>query len=215
MSDLRAEIVQDHIAERMLQMVTEGFYDNSRTALWMFEVMGREYGEMDQWSYDLRYEALPQTCTWSISIWEFVYGIEPDESLTLEQRRARILAQQLSHLPINPTRIEAMLSDITGATVTITENIAPYTFQVEIDSQGAMLFNQPAALRLLRQIKPSHLSFGMILTQEVTGEVIVGGMAETSVILEAWPGPSVLNTEGEVITGGAAQYAIHLEIQGG
>ena len=109
MSDLRREIIKSPEAERFLQMITKDFYNNSRTGLWMFESIGREYDDMAKWSRELKYETRPQTCTWSISIWEFIYDIESDENLPLEYRRQQILAKRLSRPPINPARIEFVL----------------------------------------------------------------------------------------------------------
>ncbi|MDR1703940.1 MAG: YmfQ family protein, partial [Clostridiales bacterium] len=158
------DIIKSPEAERMRQMVTEGFYDRSRIALWMFEVIGREYDDMAVWARTLRNEAFPQTCTWSIAIWEFVYGFEPDDRLTLEYRRWRILSRMFTSLPINPARIESALSDLTGCPVEITENVDPYTFLVRVDesniyNSGLSKYDLSEALKLLRDIKQSHLSF--------------------------------------------------------
>ena len=154
------EIVKSPAAQRMLQnTVTEGFYNRSRIALWMFEVIGREWDEVREFVRTLPYERFPQTATWSIPIWEFVYEIEPDDSLTLEQRRARILARRLDHPPINPARIENTLSMVTGLPVEVQENVAPYTFEVILDESDTMIFDHRQALRVLREMKPSHLSF--------------------------------------------------------
>jgi hypothetical protein len=156
------DIIKSPEAERMRQMVTAGFYDESYIGLWLMEVIGREYDGMAEWSGSLRDEAFPQTATWSISIWEFLYGIEPDDSLPLEFRRQRILSTRLRRPPINPARIESAISALTGSTVKITENTAPYTFTIEIDASGGILYDLRRALRLLREIKPSHLAFTMV-----------------------------------------------------
>jgi hypothetical protein len=159
------DIIHSPEAEVMRQMVTNGFYDRSRIALWMFEVIGREYDDMAKWTRELRNEALPQTCTWSIAIWEFVYGIVPDESLPLEYRRARILAKKTSRPPINPARIEAAVSGLTGCPAQITEHVAPYTFRIDVDESEtwgkhfSSIYDYREAIKLLRIIKPSHLSF--------------------------------------------------------
>lgn len=152
-------IIKSPEAERMLQMVTQGFYNRSFMGLWMFEVIGREYDEMTEWSELLKYEIFPQTCTWSIPIWEWVYEIKPDDTLTLEYRRQRIMAKRLSHPPINPDRIGAVLSALAGCPVTITDPIAPYMFRVIMDESEHTIFSHAAVLKLLRTIKPSHLSF--------------------------------------------------------
>ena len=166
LAEVALDIVKSPTAVKMLDMVTYGFYDRSRVALWMFEAIGREYDDMEKWTLELRYEIFPQTCTWSIPIWEFVYGFEPDSSKSLEWRRNRIMAHRLSHSPINPARIEAALSALTETPVDITEFVAPYTFRVDIieseiwDGEKS-IFDHAEALRLLRRKKPSHLSFSV------------------------------------------------------
>lgn len=152
------DIIKSPEAARMLQMVTQGFYDRSYIGLWLFEVIGREYDGMAEWARTLRLEAFPQTCTWSIDIWDFVYGYEPDNTLPLSFRRQRILSKKLQRPPINPAHIEAVLSALTGCPVHITENVAPYTFKVEIDESGGQIVDYKAVDRTLREIKPSHLS---------------------------------------------------------
>ncbi len=143
----------------MRQMVTRGFYDRSRIGLWLFEVIGREYDGMADWARNLRLEAFVQTCTWSIHIWEWVYGIEPDDALPLEVRRGRILIKKLERPPINPARIEEILSTLTGVPVAVVENIAPYTFKVELDESASLAVNFSEMFALLRKIKPSHMAF--------------------------------------------------------
>ena len=153
------DIIKSPSAERMRQMATEGFYDRSRVALWMFEVIGREWDEMGDWAWDLRNEIFPQTCTWSLPIWEWVYGFEPDDTLSLEFRRQRILSKRLERPPINPARIEAALAALTGGTVNITDFVKPYTFRVDVGETGETIYDYREALKTLRKMKPSHLSF--------------------------------------------------------
>ncbi len=157
--DLVAEILRSPEARRMREMVTRGFYDRSRIGLWLFEVIGREYDEMSDWSRNLRLEAFPQTCTWSIDIWEFVCGIVPDDSLPLTYRRERIMSKWLQRPPVSPARIEAVLSGLISAPVVVTENTAPYSFEVDVDVTDAVSTDMRPAVRTLRRIKPSHLSF--------------------------------------------------------
>jgi len=156
--NLVEKIITSPSAALMKDMVTKGFYNDSFIGLWLFEVIGREFDDMAKWARELRYEAFPQTCTWSLPIWEFVSGIEPDETLSLEFRRSRLLAQRWSHPPVNPARIEAVLSNLTGLPVEIIDPTGPYTFQVIVDIDKD-IHDFREALTKLRIIKPSHLSF--------------------------------------------------------
>jgi uncharacterized protein YmfQ (DUF2313 family) len=125
----------------------------------MFEAIGLEYDDIEEWAQTVRYEAYPQTCTWSIGIWEWVYGIDTDDTLPLDFRRGRIMSKRLQHPPINPARIEAILTALTGVPVTVIENTGPYMFEVILDESQLSAANLTQMYRVLRQIKPSHLSF--------------------------------------------------------
>lgn len=159
MSKPSLNIIRSPTAEEMLRMVSQGFYDRSYIALWIFEVIGREYDDMSAWAQELKREIFIQTCTWSVGIWEWVYGISTNPQLTLEQRRAQILAQQLRRPPINPAQIESVISAFTGCPVKITDPEKPYTFALEINESNAKFpVDYKAARELLNQIKPSHLA---------------------------------------------------------
>ena len=182
------KIITSPEAERMRDMVTKGFYDRSRIGLWLFEVIGREYDSLAELSATLRYEAFPQTCTWSIDIWEFICELEKpldlpdDEELALQIRRARLLAKHWSWPPVNPARTEAILAALTKYQVNITENVAPNTFRVDIigdaNTAAAGFFDFRNAIIELRRIKQSHLSFEMttLLTTELETTVRIGGV---------------------------------------
>lgn len=158
--DLVRQIIKSPEAKTFLKMVTRGFYNESALALWIFEVIGREWDEMRAWSEGLKDEIHPQTCTWSIAIWEWVYGIEPDESLTLEERRKRIMARICSVRPINPEAIRRSIAELIGIDkedVSVNDFVAPYTFEVIIHIQGGPVQDK-IVLRHIRTIKPSHLA---------------------------------------------------------
>jgi|GEM_PF-6241671 len=141
------EIIKSPTAQRFLErVVTDGFYNRSRVALWMFETIGREWDSVAEFIKALANERFPPTATWSIPIWEFIYEIEPDESLSLEQRRARIMARVLDIPPINPAHVEFMVTAVTGFPAAVTENIAPYTFRVNVDGSGDSLFDNGVML---------------------------------------------------------------------
>ena len=171
MSKPELDIIKSPEGQRMLQMVTEGFYNRSFIGLWLFEVIGREYDDMAKWSKELIYEAFPQTCTWSITIWEFMYGFEPDDTLSLEYRRQRILAKKLQRPPVNPASIEAVVTALTGCPASITEDISQYKFIIKIENPNGIVYDGKEMLRAVKQQKPSHLT--VILEQESAETILI------------------------------------------
>jgi hypothetical protein len=151
-------IVRSPSAETFLCMVTKGFYDNSYTGLWMYEVIGREWDEMREWAERLKNEIHPQTCTWSIGIWEWVYGLGSNETMSLESRRHRILAKIIGTRPINPEAIRNGVAKITGCDVDVKDFTEPYRFSLTIHMQEEK--DDPpykAVHEYVRTVKPAHL----------------------------------------------------------
>lgn len=160
--DLLEGIIRSPSAKTFLRMVTKGFYDNSYIGLWMYEVIGREWDEMRKWAEGLKDEINPQTCTWSIGIWEWVYGIETDESLPIEYRRQRILAKIIGVRPINPEIIRRGVAALIGGEldeVEVNDFVGPYRFEVLLHPSGKSPFPYIKIFEYIREIKPSHLAF--------------------------------------------------------
>lgn len=152
-------IIRSPSAETFLRMVTKGFYDNSYMGLWMYEVIGREWDEMRAWADGLKEEINPQTCTWSIGIWEWVYGFEPDDSLQLEYRRQRIMSKVIGTRPINPEAIRRGVEKITNCDVDIRDFAAPYRFALTIHMpEDRDIFLYDSVREYVRTVKPSHLA---------------------------------------------------------
>lgn len=180
MSKPDLDIIRSPEAEAFLRMVTQGFYDRSYIGLWLFEVIGREWDEMRSWSDELKQEIFVQTCTWSISIWEWVYGFEPDETMTLEERRQRILNHVHGVRPINPEAIRRSVSEIAGAEADVIDFVGPYRFEVVLHPKSAPLPYEKI-LKFIRDSKPSHLSFDFsILFPEIVSTLYIGGAVETA-----------------------------------
>jgi hypothetical protein len=168
-----SDIITSPEAERMRRMVTKDFYDRSRLGLWLYEAIGREWDEMGGWAKELKLEIFPQTCTWSISIWEWVYGFETDDTLQLEYRRQRILAKIIQQSPINPETIRRGVAALTGADVEVHESTVPYTFDVVIHPSENPL-NYFEVWRYVREVKPSHLAFHAEIETKIDITVEIG-----------------------------------------
>ena len=179
MSKPELNIIHSPEAETFLRMVTKGFYDRSYIGLRLFEVMGREWDEMRSWSENLKSENFVQTCTWSIGIWEWVYGFEPDETMTLEERRQRILNRVRGVRPINPEAIRRGVQALAGTETEVHDFIGPYRFEVVLHPKPAPLPFEKI-LKYIREVKPSHLSYDFRVSfPAIVSTLYVGGAVGT------------------------------------
>lgn len=150
----------------MLLMVTAGFYDRSHIALRLFQAIGEQWDEMEDWVSGLWAELFPQTCTWSVGYWENLYGIRSEESLSLSLRRQQVMARVLYQAPMNPETVRRGVVALTGCEDVVLEDfVAPYTFHVTVN-HPSNLENMADVWGYLWEMKPSHLSFRLFFQQE-------------------------------------------------
>ena len=141
-------------AVRMMSRISP-IYDRSYVGKWIFQVMGLDMDATRLRFEELRMQAFPETATWGLVYWEQRYGITPASGQTLEERRRAVLLKRNSREPINPKKLERIIQTMTGMEATVTENVAPYTFTVEIHSDGREI-DFDAVMPKLKRIKPSH-----------------------------------------------------------
>ncbi len=152
-------------AQRMMKTVSP-VYDKSYVGKWIFQVMGMEVDEAWAFFEELRLQAFPETATWGIVYWEQRYHIPPDDSLTTEERRQRVIVKRGKRSPMNPTRIEQFIRDVTGRQSEITERNEEYAFSVSI-LPGESEVDYHELIRTIRSVKPSHLSFTVLFQTDI------------------------------------------------
>lgn len=160
---------ENRVSKRMISRVSP-IYERSYVAKWLYEVMGREVDDAEIRFSELREQANPETATWALRYWEQRYGIETNENRSLAARRADIIARRGARAPMNPARVEAILSAMTGRAVHVEENVAPYTIRVDIEAGGEPL-DYSAVVDRLKRIKPSHIAFQLFVTADATIKV--------------------------------------------
>ena len=146
-------------AQRMLSRVSP-IYENSYIIKWLYEVMGIEFDEARKIIQELGDQMFTQTVTWGIAYQEHKYSIEPDESLSLEERRARLYRKKTAGAPVSPRQLEKYIADLWGITVDLDETYAPGRFLISIlkDDKG----NLREMLKDLREQAPSHLVWALL-----------------------------------------------------
>ena len=156
-------------AKRMLRRVSP-VYQNSYFAKWMYQVMGLELDEAREIVLSLREQAFTQTVTWGIELQERKYSIEPDESLTLEQRRARLYRRKAKYSPMNPWYLETYIREMWGIECEIDETYAPGVLRlcVSKDENGDL---RRMEKDLRDNVKPSHLSLAYLYALDLIDQV--------------------------------------------
>lgn len=96
-------------------------YGNARVALWLFQVIGAQLDKTQAWTKEIEAQIVPQTATWSIGYWEDARGLARDPTLSLQQRRDRVLTNMSKRAPMNPWKLEQIASVAAGANCRIIE----------------------------------------------------------------------------------------------
>lgn len=164
-------------AKRMLDRVSP-IYEQSYVGKWIYQVMGLEIDEARLAFEELRLQAFPETATWGLRYWEDRYGLPTDEARDLEERRAELLSRRGARAPMNPARVENIISSLLNLPVFVTEDVAPYTFAVEI-ATGERVVDLLRAYERLLEIKPSHQAVQLITrhkTMDATARLGAGMM---------------------------------------
>lgn len=171
-TELMRQILKSERAQEMIDYVSP-IYGDSYVGLWLFEVMGQAWDKVWDIFTSLRNETTPITADKLIGMWEDSYGIPHNSSLTLEQRRARLIAWR-DRGPCNPHRLAAAVSSaLNGVEVEVRENIKKNTFLVVIRN---VVYDWTPAVEVLERKKPSHLIYiiAVALLIEARNDIKVG-----------------------------------------
>jgi hypothetical protein len=163
-ADLRQSILTDELGDIMLDTVAP-LYDNSKLTLYVFQSFGITLAkEMDFTNGDFISQIFPQTATWGLVAWEDEFGITPDASKTIEQRRQYLMSVMFKHSPMTPYRIKQLVEGITGFKCEIVENYRQNTMRISIRGY----YTNVTAIRTeLDKRLPAHMNY-IIVTAEKT-----------------------------------------------
>lgn len=112
-TEMMRSIVKSETAQKLLDWVSP-VYGNSYVGLWLFQAIGVLMGEIDEICETLKLETNPETATLLLDQWEDQYGIPRDTSLSVRQRRARIVAKRQTNGPCNPAALEDAIAAALG-----------------------------------------------------------------------------------------------------
>lgn len=165
-TELMRSILTSERAQKIIDYVSP-IYGNSYVGLWLYQIMGVALDEVYNLAVDLRHETTPSTTERLIDYWEDSLGIPQNYSLTLEQRRARLIAWR-DRGPCNPHRLAAAVSSaLNGVPVDIQENIAKNTFLVNVRE---VVYDWGPIEATLDRKKPAHLIYVIRVCTQMVSE---------------------------------------------
>lgn len=153
--DLRNIILTNELGDLMLDSVVP-IYDNSVLTLYTFQAFGIVLSKEFDFIPDLINQMFPQTATWGIALWEKEYGIIPDASKTIEQRRQYLLSVMYKKSPMTPYRIKQLVYSITGLENNVTEGTSPNTITIDI---YGYIPNLTELRTVLDKRLPAHINY--------------------------------------------------------
>lgn len=130
---LMQQILTNEKAQEIIDYVSQ-LYGESYVGLWLFQTIGSVLGPVYDLSAQLRYETSAATTTLLLPYYEEEYGIQPDLTMTIEQRRNVVIAAMRSKGACTPARLaDAVSSALGGVPVEIIEYDGKSLAYTEID----------------------------------------------------------------------------------
>lgn len=171
----REQIITTDTANRMIDRVSP-IYEDAYVALWLYEAIGREYESFWDMIVAVPDQLFIDTVTWAIGLWERRYGVDPDESLSIERRRERVKDVRDRIGRYNNARLETWLNEKSGGATEVTDNVGTFTFGIQIESENGLLptFDMDEAIAYINERKPSHLSYRMDFHSKLSSIIYVG-----------------------------------------
>lgn len=176
-TELMKSILTNETAQRIIDFVSP-IYGNSYVGLWIYEAIGVILSEIYAIAVQMRYETNASTSELLLDYWERQYGLPVDSSLTIEQRRKRLLTKKRNRGSCNPARLSNAVSvALGGVQVDVEENVAQNTFRVIVRELVPSL---APAVAVIERMKPAHLVYQLvIITQTVSDADIKVAIATT------------------------------------
>lgn len=155
-ADLRYIILTSELGNQMLDTVAP-IYDQSKLTLYTFEAFAETLEKETAFvEGDFIRQMFPQTATWGISLWEDEYGITPDASKTIEQRRTYLMSAMCKKQPMTPQRLKQVVKGVTGYDSEIVEHVDDNTILVVV---YGYVWNLKQLTDELNRKIPAHLNY--------------------------------------------------------
>lgn len=119
-----------------------------------------ELDEVDLISQDILNQFFIYTATWSLPIWERIFGLPVgDKTSNIQERRESLISKLRSYGTTTKEMIARVGNSFTNGGVKIIEDNTNYSFVIEFTSVVGLPKNMEDFIETIEIIKPAHLSY--------------------------------------------------------
>lgn len=204
-TELMEKILTSPEAQKIIDYVTPK-YGAAYVCLWLFQAIGSQIDNAQEFTDEFIKQVSPATATWSIPYWEKSYGIIPDPEWTDEQRRNYIISRMKFHSPMNPRIMEIRLTNILGVETVINEFAGKNFFKVVVRKNMNDSEFKKLAIDFLDKAKPAHLIYDIQFSDIVENAVfehhydvsVTEQDIENITVIADIPGLYLINDTGQI-----------------
>ena len=136
-------------------------YEQSVIMQAVMEAIGAEWDDVDRLTDEVFAQLFPQTATWGIMYWEWLLGISPNDSLSIEQRRTRVLTRMQTRWPMTKERMEQLVRTFSqDKQAFIREFFDQYRFEVLFSLTQSV--DLGTVYEVIEEAKPAHLGYSLV-----------------------------------------------------
>ncbi|MED4378503.1 DUF2313 domain-containing protein [Schinkia azotoformans] len=126
--------------------------------------LSAELGNLYFSKSDIENQLFIESATWGLMLWERVFGIQSNLSLSYGERREIIKAKIRGYGTVTKTMIKEVALAFTNAEVDVIEHPESYSFVVKFIGVKGIPKNMAGFLEIIEIIKPAHLSYSIEYT---------------------------------------------------
>lgn len=125
-----------------------------------------------------------QTATWGLDNWEEIYGLNHDETLTIEERRERLFIKLRGIGTITLDVMNKLVNSVVpGKDAVVVENVAPNAFRIDLNIATAI----PEIREVVEPYKPAHLIYTIAHVITTAGNLYSGLIVSKRKIINIKP----------------------------
>lgn len=171
------------------------FYRTSGVMRCINAALEKELERLQAAAESIRTELNISTAVERISDWEASVGLKPNDNLTIESRRSRVLARLRQIGSATKDRIKSIVESYTRGSVEIIENSAEYTVLIRFTDKIGKPDNMDGIIEQLERIMPAHLEVKFEYKYRTWQQVLDSGKTWGEIYNSGYTWEDVMNKE--------------------